>query len=150
MELINIKKEIATINEELKIKKADSSLLANLATNEEKLAKATAFYEQIKPAIANFDNLGADSIAAIASENGWLKIAAVSKLKDAVRNANDFLVLEAKAPENKEAKAEYTIAKDKTEGYKVPLKLYLEGAIDLDSTMVLVNSIYPIQEKKYK
>ena len=141
------KKEIATINEELKIKKADSSLLANLATNEEKLAKATAFYEQIKPAIANFDNLGADSIAAIASENGWLKIAAVSKLKDAVRNANDFLVLEAKAPENKEAKAEYTIAKDKTEGYKVPLKLYLEGAIDLDSTMVLVNSIYPIQEK---
>ena len=141
------KKEIANINEELKIKKADSSLLANLATNEEKLAKANAFYEQIKPAIANFDNLGADSIAAIASENGWLKIAAVSKLKDAVRNANDFLVLEAKAPENKEAKAEYTIAKDKTEGYKVPLKLYLEGAIDLDSTMVLVNSIYPIQEK---
>ena len=141
------KKEISTIQEELKIKKTDTSLLANLAANEEKLTKATAFYEQIKPAVADFDKLGADSIAAIASTNGLLKTVAISKLKDAVRNANDFLVLEAKAPENKEAKAEYTIAKDKTEGYKAPLKLYLEGAIDLDSTLILVNSIYPIQEK---
>lgn len=55
--------------------------------------------------------------------------------------------MEAKAPENKDAKAEYSIAKDITEGYKAPLKLYLEGAIDLDSTLVLVNSIYPIQAK---
>lgn len=141
------KKEIATIKEELTLKKTDSSLLANLATNEEKLAKANGFYEQIKPALSDFDKLGADSIAAIANDNGWLKTAAVSKLKDAVRNANDFLVLEAKAPESKEAKAEYSIAKDKTEGYKAPLKLYLEGNIDLDSAIILVNSIYPIQEK---
>ena len=141
------KKEVSNINEELKTNKADTKLLANLAINEEKLSKATAFYEQIKPSVDNFDKLGADSIAAIAHSNGWLAGVAVSKLKDEVRNANDFLVLEAKAPENKDAKAEYAIAKTTTEGYKAPLKLYLEGAIDLDSTLILVNSIYPIQSK---
>jgi PiT family inorganic phosphate transporter len=141
------KKEVSNINEELKTNKADTKLLANLAINEEKLSKATAFYEQIKPSVDNFDTLGADSIAAIAHSNGWLAGVAVSKLKDEVRNANDFLVLEAKAPENKDAKAEYAIAKDVTEGYKAPLKLYLEGTIDLDSALVLVNSIYPIQAK---
>lgn len=141
------KKEVSNINQELTTNKSDTSLLANLAINKDKLSKATAFYEQIKPSVENFDQLGADSIAAIAHTNGWLAGVAVSKLKDEVRNANDFLVLEAKAPENKDAKAEYSIAKDITEGYKAPLKLYLEGAIDLDSTLVLVNSIYPIQAK---
>ena len=141
------KKEVSNIKEELRTNKSDTTLLANLAINEEKLSKASAFYEQIKPAVDNFDVLGADSIAAMASSNGWLKTVAISRLKDEVRNANDFLVLEAKAPENKDAKAEYTIAKTTTEGYKAPLKLYLEGAIDLDSTLILVNSIYPIQSK---
>jgi phosphate/sulfate permease len=141
------KKEVSNINEELKTNKSDSTLLAKLALNEEMLSKSTAFYEQIKPSVDNFDALGADSIAAIAHSNGWLAGVAVSKLKDEVRNANDFLVLEAKAPENKDAKAEYAIAKTTTEGYKAPLKLYLEGAIDLDSTLILVNSIYPIQSK---
>jgi len=141
------KKEVSNINEELKTNKADTILLANLAINEEKLSKATIFYEQIKPSVDNFDKLGADSIAAIAHSNGWLAGVAVSKLKDEVRNANDFLVLEAKSPENKDAKAEYAIAKDVTEGYKAPLKLYLEGTIDLDSALVLVNSIYHIQAK---
>ena len=141
------KKEVSNINEELKTNKADTILLANLAINEDKLSKATAFYEQIKPSVDNFDQLGADSIAEIANTNGWLAGVAVSKLKDEVRNANDFLVLEAMAPENKDAKAEYAIAKDITEDYKAPLKLYLEGTIDLDSTLVLVNSIYPIQAK---
>ena len=141
------KKEVSNIKGELKANKSDTTLLANLAINEEKLSKASAFYEQIKPAVDNFDVLGADSIAAMASSNGWLKTVAISRLKDEVRNANDFLVLEAKAPENKDAKAEYAIAKTTTEGYKAPLKLYLEGAIDLDSTLILINSIYPIQSK---
>jgi len=56
------------------------------------------------------------------SDSGWLKTPAVSKIKDAARNANNFLVLEAKAPESKEAKEIYDLAKDKTEGYKEPLK----------------------------
>jgi PiT family inorganic phosphate transporter len=141
------KKEITSIKEELKSNNSDTVLIAKLAVNEEKLSKANEFYQHIIPSIANFDKLGADSIAFIASSNGWLKTAAVSKLKDAVRNANNFLILEAKATEDKDAKEEYAIAKDKTEEYKAPLKLYLEGKIDLDSTIFLVNSIYPIEEK---
>jgi len=72
---------------------------------------------------------------------------AVSKLKDAVRNANDFLVLEAKAPENDSAKKQYDIAKVVTEDYKAPVKLFLAGTISIDSTLLLINQIYPIQPK---
>ena len=140
-------KEVANINEELTKKQEDSSLMAALNLNKEKLEKATSTYNHLLPFLSDFDNLSADKIAAIANDSGWLKSVAVSKLKDAVRNANDFLVLEAKAPEDKIAKAEYTIAKDKTEGYKAPLKLYLAGEINLDSALIVINGIYPIADK---
>jgi phosphate/sulfate permease len=91
--------------------------------------------------------LGAQQIAKIANDKDILNTVAASKLKDAVRNANDFLVLEAKAPENKAAKAEYDIAKVKTENYKTPLNQYLTHKISVDSAVVLLNEIYPIQPK---
>ena len=141
------KKEVGNLKEELAKNANDTILLSKLALNEEKLAKATTTYNHVKPYVDNFDNLSADKIGKTAQDSGWLKSVALSKLKDAVRNANDFLVLEAKAPENKDAKEEYKIASEKTEGYKAPLKLYLEGSINLDSALVLVNAIYPIQEK---
>jgi PiT family inorganic phosphate transporter len=141
------KKEVGNLKEELAKNANDTILLSKLALNEEKLAKATTTYNHVKPYVDNFDNLSADKIGKTAQDSGWLKSVALSKLKDAVRNANDYLVLEAKAPENKEAKEEYKIASEKTEGYKAPLKLYLEGSINLDSALVLVNAIYPIQEK---
>jgi PiT family inorganic phosphate transporter len=141
------KKEITSLKEELSKNSSDTIIIAKLKLNEEKLAKATETYNHVKPLIADFDVLGANKIAKTAQDSGWLKNAAVSKLKDAVRNANDFLVLEAKAPSSKEAKEEYKVASEKTEGYKAPLKLYLEGKINLDSTLVLINAIYPIQEK---
>ena len=140
-------KEIATIKSDLEKKQGDTSLVAALQLNEGKLEKANASYNHLVPYLSDFDNSSADKIAAIAKDSGWLKNVAVSKLKDAVRNANDFLVLEAKAPEDNAAKAEYTIAKDKTEEYKAPLKLYLEGTISLDSALIIVNSIYPIADK---
>jgi len=141
------KKEITSLKEELSKNSSDTIIIAKLKLNEEKLAKATETYNHVKPLIADFDVLGANKIAKTAQDSGWLKYAAVSKLKDAVRNANDYLVLEAKAPSSKEAKEEYKVASEKTEGYKAPLKLYLEGTINLDSTLVLINAIYPIQEK---
>jgi len=141
------KKEVGNLKEELAKNANDTILLSKLALNEEKLAKATETFNHIKPYVDNFDNLSADKIGKTAQDSGWLKSVALSKLKDAVRNANDFLVLEAKAPENKDAKEEYKIASEKTEVYKAPLKLYLEGSINLDSALVLVNAIYPIQEK---
>ena len=139
------KKEIAGINEELENKKGDSTLLAKLALNQEKLDKANINYNHIKPLVDDYDNTSANAIAKIANDSGWLKGAAASKIKDAVRNANDYLVLESKAPSDKDAKAVYDIAKEKTEEYKEPLKHYLAGEISVDSAIKAVNAIYPIK-----
>lgn len=141
------KKEVSALKTELEEKKNDSVLLAKIEATEEKLEKANASFNHIHPYIENFDKTSASYIAKVAKDSGWLNSIAVSKLKDAVRNANDFLVLEAKAPENNEAKIQYDEAKVVTEKYKEPLKLYLEGSISADSALILVNSIYPIQPK---
>ena len=141
------KKEIATIENELKIKQGDTVLLKKLNTNKEKLAIAKETYNHVLPYLVNYDKTGADQIAKIALDNGWLNNVAVSKIKDAARNANDFLVLEAKAPADKSIKAEYDIAKEKTEGYKAPLKLFLNKTISADSAIAAMNQIYPIQTK---
>jgi len=140
-------KEISTIKEDLKKQEGDANLLASLQLNEGKLEKANANYNNLLPYLSDFDNSSATKIASIAKDSGWLKTVAVSKLKDEVRNANDFLVIEAKAAEDKQAKEIYAIAKEKTEEYKEPLKLYLEGDISLDSALTMVNSIYPIADK---
>ena len=140
-------KEIATIKGDLKNKQGDAELLSALQLNEGKLEKANVSYNLLVPYLSDFDNSSAAKIASIAKDSGWLKNVAVSKLKDDVRNANDFLVVEAKSAEDKDAKAIYVIAKDKTEEYKEPLKLYLEGNISLDSALTIVNSIYPIADK---
>ena len=141
------KKELSTIQSELAVNSADTALLKKLNLTEEKLTKATASFNSIHPLIENFDNTSANYIAKVAKDSGWLDQIAVSKLKDAVRNANDFLVLEAKAPENDSAKKEYDIAKVITEEYKAPVKLFLAGTISIDSTVLLINQIYPIQAK---
>jgi PiT family inorganic phosphate transporter len=141
------KKEVLTIQSDLAENKADTILLKKLTLTEEKLTKATASFNSIHPFIENFDNTSATHIGKVAKDSGWLDQIAVSKLKDAVRNANDFLVLEAKAPENDSAKKEYDIAKVITEEYKAPVKLFLAGTITIDSTVTLINQIYPIQAK---
>lgn len=141
------KKEVSNIQSDLAENKADTILLKKLTLAEEKLTKATASFNLVHPLIENFDNTSADYIAKVAKDSGLLDQIAVSKLKDAVRNANDFLVLEAKAPENDSAKKEYDIAKVITEEYKAPVKLFLAGAISIDSTILLINQIYPIQPK---
>ena len=141
------KKEVSTLRSELAENKADTILLKKLTLTEEKLTKATASFNSIHPLIENFDNTSANYIAKVAKDSGWLDQIAVSKLKDEVRNANDFLVLEAKAPENDSAKKEYDIAKVITEEYKAPVKLFLAGTISIDSTVLLINQIYPIQAK---
>ena len=138
-------KEISLINEDLATKKGDTVLLAKLALNQEKLDKANINFNHIKPLVDDFDNSSANAIAKVANDSGWLKGAAASKIKDEVRNANDYLVLESKATEDKAAKAEYNIAKDKTESYKEPLKHYLAGEISMDSAIKAVNAIYPIK-----
>lgn len=145
------KTEIAAIQSDLNDSKgyesSDSVLMNKRKLAEEKLTKATASFNLVHPFIENFDNTSANYIAKVAKDSGWLDQIAVSKLKDAVRNANDFLVLEAKAPENDSAKKEYDNAKVITEEYKAPVKLFLAGTITIDSTLKLINQIYPIQSK---
>ena len=145
------KTEVAALKSELKdlngYGETDTILSKKLQLTEEKLTKATASFNSVHPFIENFDNTSADYIAKVAKDSGWLDQIAVSKLKDAVRNANDFLVLEAKAPENDSAKKEYDKAKVITEEYKAPVKLFLAGTITMDSTVTLINQIYPIQAK---
>ena len=141
------KSEVALLTSELEEKKNDTTLLQKIIVANEKLGKANANFAHIHPYIENFDNSSANAIAKVAKDSGWLDQIAVSKLKDAVRNANDFLVLEAKAPENDSAKNEYNKAKVITEEYKIPIKLFLAGAISADSTVSLINQIYPIQPK---
>ncbi len=140
-------KEIKTLKADLLEKAGDTTIIAKIKSNEDKLAKANENYEKINPYLSDFDNIGAVKIAKTAKDSGWLNTAATSKLKDVVRNANDFLVFEAKSTEDKEAKAIYDIAKVKTEGYKEPIKLYLAGEISMDSTITALNIIYPIQDK---
>ena len=145
------KTEVAALKSELKdlnrYGETDTILSKKLQLTEEKLSKATASFNSIHPFIENFDNTSASYIGKVAKDSGWLDQIAVSKLKDAVRNANDFLVLEAKAPENDSAKKEYDKAKVITEEYKAPVKLFLAGTITMDSTVTLINQIYPIQAK---
>ena len=141
------KKEVISIKEELLKNPADTALIAALTLNEEKLNKATTSYELLHPLLDDFDNSSANKIAATAKQNGWLESVAVSKLKDDARNANDFLFLESKAAESDSAKAAYDIVKEKTEGYKAPIKLFLTGSISKDSAIILMNGIYPIRPK---
>jgi PiT family inorganic phosphate transporter len=145
------KTEVAALKSDLqdlaKYGDGDKILSEKLKLTEEKLTKATASFNSVHPFIENFDNTSANYIAKVAKDSGWLDNIAVSKLKDAVRNANDFLVLEAKAPENDSAKKAYDKAKVITEEYKAPVKLFLAGTITIDSTVTLINQIYPIQAK---
>jgi PiT family inorganic phosphate transporter len=145
------KKEVAALKSELTnlngYGETDTILSKKLQLTQEKLTKATASFNSVHPFIENFDNTSANYIAKVAKDSGWLDQIAISKLKDAARNANDFLVLEAKAPENDSAKKEYDIAKVITEEYKAPVKLFLAGNISVDSTVILLNQIYPLQPK---
>jgi PiT family inorganic phosphate transporter len=125
-------------------KSDDSTLKQSLTTAKDKLDKATVIYGELNPLISNFDQIGADSIANYASRNGLLQDIGISKLKDEVRNANNFLILEALSVENNENRKEYDLAKNETEKYKVPLKKYLKKEITLDSALMSMNSIYPI------
>ena len=125
-------------------KSDDSTLKQSLTAAKEKLDKATVIYGELNPLISNFDQIGADSIAKYAFRNGLLQDIESSKLKDEVRNANNFLILEALSVENNENRKEYDLAKNETEKYKVPLKKYLKKEITLDSALMSMNSIYPI------
>jgi phosphate/sulfate permease len=127
------------------IKQNDSSANASFLKSKKKFETAQSNFETLHPLINDYDLLGADSIASYAYSHGLLKDVEISRLKDEVRNANNYLVLEALAAENPVKEKEYGIAKTQTELYKEPLQAYLNHQLSIDSAIVLMNSVYPIQ-----
>jgi len=127
--------------------KSDSAAKANYEKAKKKMESAQFSFDQLHPLINKYDELGADSIASYAYSKGLLKDIEVSRLKDEVRNANNYLVLEALASENTVQADEYEIAKVETEKYKVPLQAYLNHQISIDSTITAINLLYPIDPK---
>jgi phosphate/sulfate permease len=124
---------------------ADTVAINGYNIAKEKLDKAMPNYNNILGLIKQYNSLGAKEIAKQATAKGWLKDIEASRLKDDVRNANNYLVVEAKSTSDAAAKAEFAIAKDATEKYKEPLKKYFKNELGLDSTMVALNNIYPIK-----
>jgi inorganic phosphate transporter, PiT family len=141
------KKEVSETLAKKEANPNDTTFAKAYNTAKEKLDKAIPNYNKISVLVDDFDKLGAKNIAKQAYDGGWLKEIEASRLKDDVRNANDFLVLEAKATADDKAKAEYNIAKDATEKYKAPLKKYLANQMPLDSTLAAINAIYPVKSE---
>lgn len=140
-------KDISAAKDKIKANASDSVAIADLASAEKKLGKATVVYKNLKPLISNYDKLGAGAISHKAYTEGWLNEIAVSRLKDDVRNANDYLILEAQSVQDKSHKEEFAKAQRLTEDYKEPLQLYLDKKITVDSAITAVHAIYPIREK---
>ena len=140
------KSEVSIAKEALAEKPGNSQAIAALQSAKEKLDKALPNYNNIKTLVDDFDNIGAAGIAKKAADQGWLKDIEASRLKDDVRNANDYLILEAAANKNAAAKSKFDLAKLQTENYKEPLKKYFTKEISLDSTVTALDAIYPIDK----
>ncbi|MEY5045814.1 MAG: hypothetical protein RL713_1039 [Bacteroidota bacterium] len=147
IKLDKYKTDFASAEKALAENKTDEKLADKLATAEKKLNKAKEVYSALAPHVKDFDKLGADSIANYAYSNGLLSDIEVSKLKDDARNANNYLILEALSVANPEKKKEFDIAKTETEKYKEPLAKYLKKELSLDSALIAMNLIYPIDPK---
>ncbi len=141
------KKEVSDALAKKEANPNDTAAIKAYNVGKDKLDKAMPNFNKINALVDNFDKVGAKGVAEQAADSGWLKDIEASRLKDDVRNANDFLVLEAKATSDEKIKAEYNIAKDATEKYKDPLKKYFNKEISADSTLIVINSIYPIKEE---
>jgi PiT family inorganic phosphate transporter len=139
--------DISKAEDKIKAKPGDSAAIAELALAQKKLEKATVTYNNIKPLIADYDNLGATAISHKAYTEGWLKEIEVSRMKDEIRNANDYGILEAQSVQIESKKEEFAKAKKLTEDYKAPLQLYLDKKISPDSVYSALHAIYPIKEK---
>lgn len=140
------KSDVNTAAAKFDADKNNAAAQKELAVAKEKLDKALPGYDSIKNLINRYDKLGAAVIAKESYEKGWLKDIEASRLKDDVRNLNDYLVLEAAAVEDTTKKAEYAAAKIETEKYKEPLKQFLKKELSADSTLTALNGIYPIKD----
>lgn len=141
--------DYAKASSALQASPSDSSLIIKEQEASKKLGDAQVIFNTLVPRVILYDEIGTDSIVNYAYRNGLLKDIEVSRLKDATRNANNYLILESLAAENPEFKDKFDVAKTETEKYKSPIKLYLKQEISLDSTLTAINAIYPIDPKNW-
>lgn len=144
IKLDKYQKEVAAAELKLTKDSNDSKAKKDLEIAKEKLDKAQPVYDKIKIWVDDYDNLGSEKIAKMAKEEGLLKDIEASRLKDDVRNANGYLILEAAANADPAKKLEYKKAKELTEDYKKPIKSFLKNEISKDSLITSINEIYPI------
>jgi PiT family inorganic phosphate transporter len=137
-------KEIAETQEKLTLHPNDTKLQSDVIATKEKLEKAKPNFEKIKILLSQYDAIGSKAIAEQATNQNLLKDIEASRLKDDIRNANGYLILEARAGDNAIAKTHYHEAKDATEKYKGPIKSYFKKEINADSLFSTLNAIYPI------
>jgi phosphate/sulfate permease len=142
--------DVAAATVKLAENPADPKLLAENKAAKEKLEKALPNFEKINSMLGDFDKLGAAKIAKDANDQGMLKDIAVSRLKDDVRNLNDYLIIEARSVADSNLAKEYKIAKEATEKYKEPLQLFLKKEISADSAIAAMDNLYPINKQHLK
>jgi inorganic phosphate transporter, PiT family len=138
------KKDIASAELNLLKDVNDIKSQQALKSSKDKLNAAMPNYEKLIKMVNAFDEVGASKIAKDAFDQGLLSDIAPSKLKDEVRNANGYLILESEASSDIKKKNEYLLVKEVTENYKNPLKSFLNQEISKDSLLVAINKIYPI------
>jgi inorganic phosphate transporter, PiT family len=139
------KKEINSAKEKLTINPNDLDAAGELKTSQEKMEKARPNYEKVISLVKNFDEIGIEKLGEELDKQGLLKEIEISRLKDEVRNANGYLIVEATANKSDENKKIFSEAKKLTEDYKKPIKAYKSGEISKDSAIAAINAIYPIK-----
>jgi inorganic phosphate transporter, PiT family len=137
-------KDIAAAEYKLGQNATDEKATEDLKSAQEKLTKVKPSYEKIVVMLKDYNTVGAAKIAQDAYDQGLLHDIAPSKLKDEIRNANGYLVLEAEATSDAEKKKEYKKVKEITEEYKGPAKAFLKKELPKDSLLLAINAIYPI------
>ncbi|MBS1760246.1 MAG: inorganic phosphate transporter [Bacteroidetes bacterium] len=143
-------KEEGIAANQLKINPNDTIALAALKKAQTKLEHTMPAYNRVKVLLKKYDKLGSDSIAKTVYNEGLLKEIEVSRLKDEVRNANNFLVHEAMSVENDSIASIFKNEKAITEKYQEPLARFINKEISVDSTITLLDNIYPINIKNYE
>jgi PiT family inorganic phosphate transporter len=137
-------KDIAAAEYKIGQNATDVKAAEDLKSAQEKLNKVLPSYEKIVAMVKDFNEVGAAHIAKEAYDQGLLHDIAPSKLKDEIRNANGYLVLEAEATSDSEKKKDYKKVKQITEDYKTPAKAFLKKELPKDSLLLALHAIYPL------
>jgi PiT family inorganic phosphate transporter len=138
------KKEVRVATANFSENSNDSKVVEALESSQAKLDKVKPQLDKTIALVHLYDKIGADKIAELASKQDLFLDLKPIRLKDEVRNAMGYLIVEAEAPMDAEKNEIFKTMKSKTEAYSEPLKLYLSNGISKDSLLKELENIYPI------